>query len=343
MRHPLVAVFLLGLTVLVLWPVSQVFLVIFAAVLFAILVDGLAVLISHSLPVPQTVSRGIVIALMLLAVIMFLMVAGPRFSDEISLLSQRLPRAIDRLNSLIMSQPWGGLLKEIEFADHIQPTAPQILSGVTGVFSTAFEATANVVVIFFIGLYLAIRPGIYVRGVLHLFPPQNRKRGAEIMLALGRALRWWLVGRFTSMALVGLLTVLGLELIGLPLALVLGVIAGVFSFVPYIGPITSVIPAMLIGLMESPLMAVYALAVYVLVQFIEGNFLTPFIQQRTVSLPPAILLTAQFAMAIFYGLFGVLLATPLTVTLIVLIQMIYVQDVLKDPIAVLGTHEQQLG
>lgn len=86
------------------------------------------------------------------------------------------------------------------------------------------------------------------------------------------------------------------------------------------------------------MMALYVVAVYVAVQFIEGNFITPLVQKRAVALAPAILLTAQFSLGIFYGLFGVLLATPLAVTLIVLIQMLYVQDVLKDPIRILGEH-----
>jgi predicted PurR-regulated permease PerM len=137
---------------------------------------------------------------------------------------------------------------------------------------------------------------------------------------------------------VGVLTTLALGLIDMPLALVLGVIAGLFTFVPFIGPISSVIPAMLIGLMESPLMALYALIIYSVVQFIEGNFLTPLIQKRIIAMPPALLLSAQFFMGVFYGLFGLLLATPLAVTGTVLVQMLYVQDYLKDSVRVLGQH-----
>lgn len=155
---------------------------------------------------------------------------------------------------------------------------------------------------------------------------------------LGHALSWWLVGRFASMAAVGVLTTLALSAIDMPLALVLGVIAGLFSFVPYIGPISSAVPAILIGLTESPWMAVYVVVIYAVIQFLEGNFITPLIQRRAVSLAPAVLLFSQFAMAVFYGLFGVLLATPLAIVLIVLVQMLYVQDVVKDPIKVLGEH-----
>jgi predicted PurR-regulated permease PerM len=344
LRHPIVVVALAGLALFFLWPASQIFLVIFAAVLFAILVDGLAAPVSRWLPIPQGVARGVVIGLLLGLVLAFLMLAGTRFSDQVSQLAERLPRAMERLNELIMQQPWGRALSDMEISERLKPSTGQVLAGVTGAFSTAFEAVVNAFVIFFIGLYLAIQPEIYVQGFLHLLPKAARGRAHRVLQALAHALSWWLMGRFASMVAVGVLTTVALELIGMPLALVLGVIAGAFSFVPYVGPIMSVVPAMLIGLTEtSPLMAIYALVIYSAVQFIEGNFLTPWIQRYAVAMPPALLLSAQFAMAVFYGLFGVLLATPLAVTAIVLIQMLYVQDVLDDPVRVLGDHGDNAG
>ncbi|WP_405232714.1 AI-2E family transporter [Lentisalinibacter salinarum] len=117
-----------------------------------------------------------------------------------------------------------------------------------------------------------------------------------------------------------------------------GVIAGLFSFVPYIGPIASIVPALLIALTESLPIALWVTVVYVAVQFIEGDFLTPLIQRRAVSLPPAVLLLAQFALGLFYGLFGVLLATPLAIVVIVVVQMLWVQGLVGEPIRVLGDH-----
>lgn len=337
----LVAVVLLGLALLLLWFASQLLLVVFAAILFAIFLDGLAAVIARRLPVSQGVSRGIVVILLAATLIAFMMIAGPGFGEQMSQLIERLPRAIERLNELMQAQSWGGLLTHIEIANHIEPNPRQIIASVTGVFSTAFEALANVVLIFLIGIYLAVQPDLYVRGSLRLVPPESREQSAEVLQALGRVLSRWMVGRFASMTLVGVVTTVCLELIGMPLAMVLGVIAGLLSFVPYIGPIAAMVPAVLIGLTVSPMMAVYVLGLYALVQFIEGNFLTPIIQRHVVSLPPAILLVAQFAMGIFFGLFGVLLATPLALVSIVLVQMIYVQNVLGESVDVLGNQEKQ--
>ncbi len=331
------AVLVAALAVLLVWPGSPVFLVAFSAILAALLLDGLAYLLMRLVPVPATLARLMVVALLGLAVLTFFLLAGPRFSEQASELADRLPGAIDQVRDAVSHPP---LQTPIENLDPgaLAPSGKDIVAGITGVFSTVFTLAANIAAILIIGLYLALQPRIYVRGVLHLVPEDSRERAREILFSLGHALRWWLVGRFASMAGVGLLTTLGLWLIDMPLALVLGVIAGLFSFVPYIGPIASIVPALLIALTISLPMALWVTLVYIAVQVIEGNFLTPLIQRRAVSLPPAVLLLAQFALGLFYGLFGVLLATPLAIVVIVLVQMLWVQGVVGEPIRVLGDH-----
>jgi hypothetical protein len=233
------------------------------------------------------------------------------------------------------AMPWTQALQNLNLG-YPKLTELQIMSAVTAVFSTVMQSGINLFVTLFIGFYMAISPDTYLQGFTHLIPKSKRERGCEILSALGHALRWWLVGRFASMAIVGVLTTIALQLINMPLALVLGVIAGLFTFVPYIGPIMSAVPAVLVALLESPVMALYVIVIYFVVQFIEGNFITPLLMERAVSLPPAVLLLAQFSMGIFYGLFGVLLATPLTIVLIIMIQMLYVQDVNRDRVKILG-------
>ncbi|MGD8590575.1 MAG: AI-2E family transporter, partial [Chromatiales bacterium] len=156
---------------------------------------------------------------------------------------------------------------------------------------------------------------------------------------LGHALRWWLIGRITSMTVVGILTGIGLWFIDMPLVLALSFTAAILSFIPLIGPILSAIPAVLLGLVEDPLKALNVLLVYTSVQFLEGNFITPLIQKRAIALPPAMLLTAQLLMGVLFGFFGVLLATPLAVTVIVVVQLLYVQDLLGSQVRVLGEHK----
>ncbi len=132
------------------------------------------------------------------------------------------------------------------------------------------------------------------------------------------------------MTVVGILTWAGLMILGIPLAFTLAVIAGLLSFVPNIGPILSALPAVLVGLSVSPIMAVYVIGVYVLVQTVESYLITPFIQQRAVAMPPALLLIVQLIMGVWVGVIGIFLATPLTVALMVAVRMLYIEDVLGD-------------
>jgi predicted PurR-regulated permease PerM len=207
---------------------------------------------------------------------------------------------------------------------------------IMAVFSGTVGVLSDVAVILIIGIFGAAQAGLYTRGALHLVPSALNDRAKSLLQTLGHALRWWLVGRLASMAIVGVMTTLGLWLIGIPLALSLGLLAGILSFVPYIGPLVSVIPALLVALLEGPQMILYVLVIYVGVQLLESNLITPLVQRRAVSLPPVALLVAQFLLGIAAGLFGVLVATPLAVVIIVLVQVLYVHGVLGDDVTVLG-------
>jgi predicted PurR-regulated permease PerM len=136
------------------------------------------------------------------------------------------------------------------------------------------------------------------------------------------------------MSLVGILTALGLWLLGVPLALILGLIAALLEFVPYIGTILSAVPAILLALLQGPMQALWVVLLYFVIQSIESYLLTPLVQQRVVSLPPALVLAAQVLMGVLFGAWGIILATPLTAALLVLVQMLYIEDILGDPVKV---------
>ncbi len=128
-----------------------------------------------------------------------------------------------------------------------------------------------------------------------------RKRVREILYEIGDTLSWWLIGKVASMLFIGILTWVGLSIIGVPLPLTLGLIAGLFSFVPNFGPILSAVPAILLAFIDSPTKALYVLILFVVVQLIESNLVTPIIERRTVELPPVLTIVAQLALSILIG------------------------------------------
>lgn len=326
------------------WRVSQVLLVLFAATLFALWLDALTRLLMNLVALPRPWALALIVVMAVGLLVGFGEIVGARVGDQISQLSERVPQAIARIQAMLDGQAWGRVLLQ-----HMPPVAGDwlpsrtgLLGQISGVFSTALGVIANVVFILLVGFYLAISPHLYVDNALRLLPRAKRARGREVIHHLGHALRWWLIGRMSAMAVVGMFTALALWAIGMPLVLALGLIAGILSFVPFIGPVVSAIPAVLIGLLESPMHAVYVLGIYTGVQFIEGNLITPLIQNRAVALPPAALLGAQLLMGALFGLFGILVATPLAVTVIVLIQTLYVEDALGDRVEVLGERHRAL-
>jgi predicted PurR-regulated permease PerM len=138
------------------------------------------------------------------------------------------------------------------------------------------------------------------------------------------------------MVLIGGLTALGLALIGVPLAITLGLVAGALNFVPYVGPLLSFVPAALIALLQGPHVVVWVLVLYVLVQVVESYLVTPLVQQRAVHLPPALIITAQVVLGLVFGGVGLLVATPLTAAAVIVVQLVYVEDALHEDAHVRG-------
>jgi predicted PurR-regulated permease PerM len=189
---------------------------------------------------------------------------------------------------------------------------------------TVFGGLADLVLVLVLAVYLAADPATYRKGFLALLPPGMRGDVGDAFTDAGHALRRWLGGQLVAMCVVGVCIGLGLWIAGVPLALPLGILSGVLDFVPFIGPLLAAIPGLLIAFAKSPTVALYAIAVYVVVQFIEGHLVVPIVQKRAVALPPALTLVAIVMFGIIFGIVGLFFAVPLTVVTVILVQRLYV-------------------
>jgi predicted PurR-regulated permease PerM len=205
-----------------------------------------------------------------------------------------------------------------------------------GLLATTFGAITSAFIILFVGLYLSFSPRYYVNGLLHLIPERSRNRADQVFQALDYTLGRWLIGRFIEMLMISVFTYLGLLLLDIPLALMLATLAGILTFIPNIGPVISAIPAILLAFTQSPMTAFYVVLLYVVIQTIESYLITPLIQKRAVSLPPVLTLSSQVVLGSTLGLLGLILATPLTAAALVLVKLIYVENVLGDNAEVEG-------
>jgi predicted PurR-regulated permease PerM len=169
-----------------------------------------------------------------------------------------------------------------------------------------------------------------------LFPPRIQPEIRETIDDAGRALGLWLVGQLLAMLIVGVLTGLGLWLIGLPSAFALGFIAGLADFIPIVGPIAAAIPGLLVASGQGLDMVIWTLAVYVIVQQFESNLILPVIVGSTVKIPPAVGLFAVIALGVLFGPLGVLFAYPLAVVADVAVRRLYVRETLGEEVEISG-------
>jgi predicted PurR-regulated permease PerM len=324
--------------------VGQVLLVVFAGVLLAIAFDGLTELVQRYTSLRHGWSLLLVLVVLLALISAMGALLGPHIVDQLFQLAQRLPEAIDNVRSRLQAYQWGRmLLHNIPAPQEILANSSTLISHVTGAFSTALGALANVFVMLVIGIYMAVDPDTYARSAVYLLPPTRRHRARVVMAALAHALRRWFAGRLASMALVGLFIYIGLSLIGVPLALALGLITALLEFVPYLGPFLALIPAVLVAMLESPVLALYVLPLYAAVQIAEGYLITPLIEKRAVSIPPAYLIVVQVLGGVLAGAIGVVLAEPLAVVVAIMVQMLYVEDILGDSVRVMGESPSAAG
>jgi predicted PurR-regulated permease PerM len=321
------------LLLVLLYSTFDVILLIFAAALLAIFLRGLADLLG--LVVNASEGWRIVIVSLVLLLIFGGAIAllAPSVGEQVAHLRDELPKSAQAAASYISQYGWGrAIIDQLPSFDDVvgRISAIGLLAGVGGVFSSTVGAVGNFFITILLAIYFAAEPKFYIFGFIKLFPRYNRHRVREVLLEIGDTLRWWLIGKAGSMLFIGVLTWIGLSILGVPLALTLGLIAGLLSFIPNFGPILSAVPAILIAFIETPITAVYVAGLYIIVQLIESNIVTPLIERETIELPPALTIMFQLALAVLVGGLGLVLATPLLAVIMVVVQMVYIEDVLGD-------------
>lgn len=315
------------LLLLFVWYAAQGLLLLFASGLVAIFLSGVSGWLREKTGIRYGRS-------LLLVVCALLIIAGglaafltQQLVQQARQLYQGLAESWQQTRDWIQQFAWGEQLLDQAEQDTslVEQVGPAIeVLGMIG------AVVGGAIVIAVIGLYLASSPDLYKKGLLRLVPVAKRRRALEVAEAVGQALRGWLLAQFVSMAVIGTLVAVGLMLFGIELWLILGVLAGLLTFIPNLGPIIAAVPPVVIALNQSPALALGVVAYFTAVQMLEGYWVTPMVQNHVIRLPPAGILAAQLLMAYSLGLLGVALAAPLLAAAMVVVEMLYVQDVLED-------------
>lgn len=323
---------LVGAALLVAAFAIDVLLLTFLALLLALGLRDAAGWLSRRTRLSQSAALAAIVTALVVALCATVWLAAPSIGQQAQQLAQELPQSVAALERNLQQTGWGRwLLEQLPSPQEIAPKLRALLGRAPGVFSATFGALANLIVIVTLVLFLAFQLKVYRDGLLRLVPPSRRARAGEVLRELGRTLSLWLIGRIVAMLVIAMLTTIGLWVLGVPLALILALIAGLLNFIPNFGPIAALVPASLLALTQGPRTLLWVVVLYVAIQIVENYVLTPYIQQRAIDMPPALLIVTQVVLGVLLGFMGLLLATPLAAAVMVLVRMLYVEDFLERP------------
>ncbi|MCW5772576.1 MAG: AI-2E family transporter [Rhodospirillaceae bacterium] len=313
---------------LIAWRLSGVFLLLFAGIVVAMVLRVLSDPLARHTPLGARGALACVVVALVVVIGVAIWFFGARLSEQFGQIAAQLPKAWLNVRQWLEQYQAGRYL-----LDALGDSFDGANNGpgrIARLATSTFGAIADGAIIVVLGFFLALEPGLYRRGLVSLVPPRGRARAAAALEAVGHALRRWLLGQGLAMLSIGVMTGIGLWALGIPMALSLAILAGVLEFVPFVGPIASAVPAILLAFSRSPEAALYVLLLYVGVQQFEGNVLVPMIQKWAVKLPPVLAILGVVVFGYLFGILGVLVATPLVIVLMVSTQKLYVEGTLGD-------------
>ena len=319
---------------------TNVLLMVFAATVLAVPLTRLADWGRDRLKMPRWLSLSLSVLLLLSALGGLGAIVVPTVIGQGEVLVENLMHSLGELKEILSRFSWGRELLSVmeEPSEYFQGSEGDysgIVSRILGIFSNTLNAVIWTLLVILISIYFSSEPKMYIHGFVRLLPPMYRDRARDVFKHLGHILRWWLFGQGISMLILGVGTTLLLWILNIPLAFLLGLVTAFMTFIPILGPILAGIPILLIALTVSPGRAVVVGLFYLVLQNLEGSFITPTIHRRIIAMPPVLIISVQIVLASIIGFVGVLLAMPLVACGMVLVQMIYIEDMLESG---LGRH-----
>lgn len=312
-------------TVLLLWLAGHVLLVIFAGLLLAVAINGLTTALTRHTRLAYGWAFLCVTAILGVGLIATIYMSAPRIIGHSY---QVLNDASGTLQQLL--QKISHMVPGLQHPPKPLPSLSQLTSDFFDLGAALTDFAVASMIICFVGFYAALNPRWYIDGFIRMFPNSLAPRMHATLHEIGYSLQQWLLGRAVMMTSVGLLTLMSLSLLSIPLAPTLSLIAGLLTFVPYFGALVSSVPALLIAFAQRPIDAVYVAIVYLAAHAIEGYILAPLVQQKTVNLPPALMLGSQAFLGTLFGATGAALAAPIVVVLMAVLRTVNLVDGADD-------------
>lgn len=295
-----------------LWYARIILLLVFAGGIVALILTTLTDNVSSICKFRRSLAFSTVLTLLILGLCLVAWWRGPQIATEISDLQTDLPAALHKLLLRVQDYSWGRwLVNEYTSGTTITGSFAYALTRLSGMLSSTASTVAGLFLVIAVGIYTAVEPDFYLRGLHRLTPRHYRSRLDLCIESALQMLRSWLLAKFVSMFAIGLFIASGLWALGIPLAGTLGIIAALLTFIPNIGAVLSFLPAALLAFAISPAKGWLTILLFCLAHILEGNLITPLAERTIVKLPPALTLAVQLLMFTVAGIVGMALAAPL--------------------------------
>jgi predicted PurR-regulated permease PerM len=319
----------------ILWQIKQVLLLAFAAVVLATAIDQLVKLLQAKFKLQRKMAIAIAVTGILTFILGFIALIIPPFIEQFQQLVELVPQGLDQLSSInrwLSNVLPNSLLHEVRdlqsLTQNIQPFLDKFIGNFFDLFSSTLGVFVNSFLVIVVTIMLLSNPTPYKQTFLLMFPAFYRPRVQIILKKCEKNLGGWAISILFNMAVITILSGLGLLFLGVKLPLANSLLTGMLTFIPNLGPLLSVVPPTAMALLDAPWKALAVLILYFLIQQVETNILTPVVMQKQVALLPAITLLSQFVFAVFFGILGLLLALPITVIAQVWLKEVLVKDIL---------------
>ena len=307
---------------------AHIVLMLFGGMLWAIFLQKTTKIVQRYVPWNYPVTLTVVF-LGLIAVFTIILataapqiaVQGNQFVSQISVSWQQLQEFATQF-----TDDWMQFQQTIDWTKQLEEL-PQILRKATSWLTAAGGGLFTSIIVLYIGTLVAYDPEPYKKGIISLVPQNAKEHIRSTLHELQESLWRWLLGRASSMLAVGILTFVGLLVLGMPLPFLLALLAALLSFIPNIGIMFATSLAILMAFPLGNMMMLWVVLLYIAVQFVEGNLITPFIEQHLMSVPAGLIIIGQIVFAYLFGFLGIMFATPLLVASIVLIKKLYIEGI----------------
>lgn len=309
--------------VFIIYRTFNAFLLVLAASLIALFFSAVSGRIKKWTGLKDGVSLALTIALMVIVVGLFFWLVGAEAQNQYKEMQEAVPVIIDNAQSYLNKSDVGQRVSQ--YISDIE-NQKKVLPFLQDFFKSSFGVFGDLYIVVFLALFISISPFDYINGAVNLVPRRGKVKAKHLFTDIGFNLKKWIKGAIISGLSVFIMSAIGLLILGVDMWLILAISAGLLNVIPNFGPIIAMIPAVLVALLTSPTQALMVAGLYLTVQIIESNLITPNVQKKLLNTPPALLILFQVLMGTLTGGWGIVLAVPMLVIVITMVKHLYLDD-----------------